>query len=36
MPPGPLRQGSAQLVLQALTEDGTGVRGSWIFSLSAD
>jgi hypothetical protein len=36
MPPGPLRRGSAQLVLQALTEDGTGVRGSWIFSLSAD
>lgn len=34
MPPGPLRRGNAQLVLQALTEDGTGVRGSWVFGLT--
>jgi hypothetical protein len=34
MPPRPLRQGDAQLVLQALTEDGSGVRGSWVFGLT--
>jgi hypothetical protein len=34
MPPQPLRRGDAQLVIQALTDDGSGVRGSWIFGLS--
>ncbi len=34
MPPQPLRQGDAQLVIQALTEDGSQVRGSWMFGLS--
>jgi len=34
MPPQPLRQGDAQLVIQALTEDGSEVRGSWLFGLS--
>lgn len=34
MPPGPLRQGDAQLVIQALTDDGEQVRGSWLFGLS--
>lgn len=34
MPPQPLRAGDAQLVVQALTEDGTQIRGSWLFGLS--
>ncbi|MFL6179739.1 MAG: hypothetical protein ACJ74E_07815 [Actinomycetes bacterium] len=34
MPPQPLQRGDAQLVIQALTDDGSGVRGSWIFGLS--
>ena len=34
MPPQPLRNGDAQLVLQALTEDGEAIRGSWIFGLT--
>lgn len=34
MPPQPLRSGDAQLVLQALTEDGEAIRGSWIFGLT--
>ncbi len=34
MPPQPLRRGDAQLVIQALTEDGSEVRGSWLFGLS--
>lgn len=36
MPPQPLRRGDAQLVIQALTEGGDDVRGSWIFGLSDD
>lgn len=36
MPPGPLRRGDAQLVISALTAEGDGVRGSWIFGLSQD
>ncbi|HVQ18998.1 MAG TPA: hypothetical protein VMT27_08175 [Actinomycetes bacterium] len=36
MPPQPLRNGDAQLVVQALTSDGKAVRGSWIFGLSED
>jgi hypothetical protein len=34
MPPQPLRSGDAQLVVQALTDDGAQVRGSWIFGIS--
>ncbi len=34
MPPKPLRDGDAQLVVQAVTQDGSAVRGSWIFGLS--
>ena len=34
MPPQPLRNGDAQLVIQALTEDGEAIRGSWIFGLT--
>jgi hypothetical protein len=34
MPPQPLRRGDAQLVISALTEDGSEVRGSWLFGLS--
>lgn len=34
MPPQPLRDGDAQLVVQALTDDGAQVRGSWIFGIS--
>jgi hypothetical protein len=34
MPGQLLRNGDAQLVVQALTSDGDGVRGSWIFGLS--
>jgi hypothetical protein len=34
MPARPLRNGDAQLLVQALTSDGTAVRGSWIFGLS--
>ncbi len=34
MPPKPLRDGDAQLVVQAVTDDGAAVRGSWIFGLS--
>jgi hypothetical protein len=34
MPPQPLQRGDAQLVIQALTDDGADVRGSWIFGLS--
>jgi hypothetical protein len=34
MAPQPLRGGDAQLVVQALTDDGAEVRGSWIFGLS--
>ena len=36
MPPQPLRNGDAQLVIQALTEDGEAIRGSWIFGLTED
>jgi methionine-rich copper-binding protein CopC len=34
MPPQPLRKGDAQLVIQALTDDGEAIRGSWIFGLT--
>jgi len=34
MPPQPLRNGDAQLVIQALTDDGEAIRGSWIFGLT--
>lgn len=34
MPPQPLRRGDAQLVVQAVTADGDGVRGAWLFGLS--
>jgi hypothetical protein len=34
MAPRPLRDGDAQLVVQALTEDGSAIRGSWIFGLT--
>jgi hypothetical protein len=36
MPPQPLRNGDAQLVIQALTTGGDAVRGSWIFGLADD
>jgi hypothetical protein len=36
MPPQPLRRGDAQLVIQAMTSDGDGVRGNWIFGLSSN
>jgi hypothetical protein len=35
MPPQPLRRGDAQLVIQAMTSSGDGVRGNWIFGLSS-
>jgi hypothetical protein len=34
MPAEAMRKGDAQLIVQALTSDGTAVRGSWIFGLS--
>lgn len=34
MPPRPLRDGDAQLVIQAVTEGGGEIRGSWIFGLT--
>lgn len=34
VPPQPLRRGDAQLVIQALTSGGEGVRGAWLFGLS--
>lgn len=34
MPPQPLRRGDAQLVVQALTSEGDGVRGAWLFGLT--
>ena len=34
MPPRPLRNGDAQLVVQAVTEGGDQIRGSWIFGLT--
>ena len=34
MPPTALRRGDAQLVISALTEDGSQVRGTWLFGLS--
>ena len=34
MPPSALRRGDAQLVISALTEDGSEVRGTWLFGLS--
>lgn len=34
MPPRPLRDGDAQLVVQAVTEAGDEIRGSWIFGLT--
>lgn len=34
MPPQPLRRGDAQLVIQAVTASGDGVRGAWLFGLS--
>ena len=34
MPPQVLRAGDAQLVVQALTENGSDIRGSWLFGLS--
>ncbi|MEO8105825.1 MAG: hypothetical protein ABI720_00770 [Actinomycetes bacterium] len=34
MPPRPLRKGDAQLVIQAVTEGGDEIRGSWIFGLT--
>ena len=34
MPPAALRRGDAQLVISALTEDGSQVRGTWLFGLS--
>lgn len=34
MPPQPLRRGDAQLVVQAVTAGGDGVRGAWLFGLT--
>jgi hypothetical protein len=34
MPPQPLRQGSAELQIQAAAEDGTSARGFWVFRLA--
>jgi len=34
MPPGPLRRGDAQLVIQAVTSGGDAIRGAWLFGLT--
>jgi hypothetical protein len=36
MPPRPLRRGDAQLVIQAVTSGGDGVRGAWLFGLTQE